>query len=185
MVEETQTAGTSESERSEQDTTEAEESLATNGYIERTILHHLAGSNPESRTPSTVGAVLPDIAEVIKRGEYANIGPNGAVEGTVRKSAIRRAFTQLDEKGLVQRVDDLDADTLQSDTFDFGTCTGDPSDPASYSNTADDARVTNWVLTEEGLAELSRLDARYRSELDELAARYGRLRGETTTRIDA
>lgn len=183
MVEETQFADESTSDGPQSSEPDAE--LATSGYIERTILHHLAGQTPEPRSPSTVGAVLPDIAEVIKRGGYANIGPNGAAEGTVRKSAIRRAFTQLDEKGLVERVTELDAADLQSETFEFGPCDGDPADPSNYAKTADDARVTNWVPTEEGLAELERLDARYQSELDELAGRYGRPLGDTTNRIDA
>ncbi|UPW01931.1 hypothetical protein M0R88_07490 [Halorussus gelatinilyticus] len=40
-------------------------------------------------------------------------------------------------------------------------------------------------LTDEGRHEVERLDARYAAEMDDLAARYGRPRGETTTRIDA
>lgn len=159
--------------------------LATSGYIERTTLHHLAGQDPEPRRPSTVGEVLPAIAAVIKRGDYANIAPNGATEGTVRKSAVRRSFTQLAEKGLVQRVSELGETTLQSGDVDLGNCTGEPANPTEYSCVSDDARVTDWILTEDGLAEVRRLDACYTAELNELAGRYGRPSGETDIRIDA
>jgi len=158
----------------------------TRGHIERTILHHMAGEDGTVK-PTTVGQVLPDIAAVIKRGGYANVGPNGAEKGTVRKSTIRRTFTQLHEKGLVRRVGELAESELRSDEFDLGTlpADGDPTDPGAYSRTSDDARVTDWVLTGEGREEVGRLDARYAAEVDELAARYGRPRGETITRIDA
>lgn len=160
------------------------EPVETSGYIERTILHHLAGAEPEPRRPSTVGDVLPDIAAVIKRGNYANIAPNGATDGAVRKSAIRRSFTQLAEKGLVQRVTGLEESEIASANVDLGDCNDESGDPAQYSRTSDDARVTDWILTADGIAEVERLDARYNVEIDELAGRYGRPSGETTTRID-
>lgn len=176
MVNETQSAETENSDGDE---------LETSGYVERTILHHLAGSSVETRQPSTVGKVLDDVAAVIERGDYANLGPNGAKKGTVRKSTIRRAFTQLQDKDLVQRVDELDPEQLQSDTIDLGDHDGDPTAASNYDNTADDARVTDWILTDEGAREIARLDARYTRELDEIAARYGRPRGETTSRVEA
>ena len=67
----------------------------------------------------------------------------------------------------------------------LGTCDGDPEELSGYSRLSDDARVTDWILTADGVREVERLDARFRAELDELAGRYGRPPGETTTRIDA
>ncbi|WP_162224376.1 hypothetical protein [Halorussus amylolyticus] len=163
----------------------------TNGYIERTILHcmadrsDVADGSDESYAPATVGDVLDAIASVIERGDYANVGPKTATTGTVRKSTIRRALTQLREKNLVQRVEDLTESERTSDRFDLGTLRGDPDDVTNYARTSDDARVTDWILTDDGRHEIDRLDARYAAELDELAARYGRPRGETTDRIDA
>lgn len=157
----------------------------TNGYIERTILHHAAGESYEPYTPTTVGDVLDDIASVIERGDYANVGPETAADGTVRKSTIRRAFKQLHEKGLVQRVEELTEAERRGDEFDLGTPGDDPDDLAGYSRLSDDARVTDWILTDGGRREVERLDERYTRELDELAARYGRPSGETTERIDA
>lgn len=179
MTDETENSNSTES-----GTGPAARELATSGYIERTILHHLAGPDPEPRRPSTVGEVLPAIAAVIRRGDYANIAPNGATEGTVRKSAIRRSFTQLEEKGLVRRVTDLSEAERRSSDVDLGTCDGDSGDLSGYSRLSDDARVTDWILTADGVREVERLDARYTAELDELAGRYGRPPGETTTRID-
>jgi hypothetical protein len=105
----------------------------------------------------------------------------------VRKSSIRRTFTQLAEKGLVRRVEELSESQLREPRFDLGTLDpgGDPGDPSAYSRTSDDARVTDWILTDAGRREVDRLDERYAQELDELAARYGRPRGETIARIDA
>lgn len=175
---------TAEARRPAGDGAVESEELATSGYIERTILHHLAGSDASTRTPSTVGSVVPAVAEVIRRGNYANLGPRGAEDGTVRRSTIRRAFTQLDDKGLVQRVGELEGAQLDSEKYDLGECDGDVADPNSYARTSDDARVTDWILTDEGQAEIERLDTRYEAELDDLAARYGRPRGETRTRIE-
>jgi len=156
----------------------------TSGHVERTILHYMAGEPPR---PATVGAVSAVVGAVIERGGYANLGPSTAADGTVRKSTIRRAFGQLREKGLVRRVEELSADDLRSGRYDLGELSpdGDPADPAAYAGTSDDARVTDWVLTEAGSREVERLDARYAAELEQLAARYGRPHGETTTRIDA
>ncbi len=176
MVESTEPTETGEQ-------TEAE--VLTSGHVERTILHHMVGDDSERSTPTTVGGVLDDIAAVIKRGGYANIGPKTAESGTVRQSTVRRTFMQLREKGLVRRVEELSESELRDDRFDLGTSNGDPSDPTAYSKTSDDARVTDWILTDDGRREIERLDARYTAELDELAARYGRPRGETTDRIDA
>ncbi len=162
-----------------------DEQLLTSGHVERTILHHMIGDDYERYTPTTVGGVLDDIAAVIRRGGYANIGPKTAKSGTIRRSTVRRTFMQLREKGLVRRVDDLSESELREDRFDLGISDSDPADPNSYSNTSDDARVTDWILTDDGCREVERLDARYAAELDELAARYGRPRGETTERIDA
>ncbi|WP_276301423.1 hypothetical protein [Halorussus lipolyticus] len=158
--------------------------LRTSGHIERTILHHMAGDGSEGYAPTTVSGVLDDIAAVIERGDYANVGPKGSAGATVRKSTVRRTFTQLHEKGLVQRVEELSEDALGDPRFDLGACKGDPDDPTAYERVSDDARVTDWILTDDGRREVERLDARYADELDELAARYGRKRGETTARVD-
>ncbi len=179
MQEETEFGGTDESP--------AAEELRTSGHVERTILHHMVGDDYESYAPTTVSAVLDDVAAVIERGGYANIGPEGAADVTVRKSTVRRTFTQLAEKGLVRRVSDLAASELRDSRFDLGALEDDEAadDPTAYARTTDDARVTDWVLTDEGRREVERLDARYEAALDDLAARYGRPRGETTARIDA
>lgn len=160
--------------------------LRTSGYVERTVLHHMAGDGDGPSVPTTVGDVLDDVAAVVERGDYGNLGPRGADGALVQKSTIRRAFTQLHEKDLVQRVGDLVAPELRDGRFELGTLDpdGDPADPAAYSRTSDDARVTDWLLTTEGQREVRRLDARYADELDDLAARYGRPRGETTVRVD-
>lgn len=165
----------------------ADEQLQTSGHVERTILHHAVSDDYERYAPTTVSAVLDDIASVIERGGYANIGPEGAAGATVRKSTIRRTFKQLHEKGLVRRVEELPESALRDQRFDLGTLDeeGDPDDPTDYARTSDDARVTDWILTDAGRREVERLDVRYAEELDELAARYGRPRGETTARIDA
>ncbi|PSP27389.1 hypothetical protein BRC65_06085 [Halobacteriales archaeon QH_2_65_14] len=180
MQEDTQQ--TDETEETTDD--QSAEEPKTSGYIERTILHHLAGDAYEPYRPATVGDVLDDVAAVIERGDYANVGPPTAASGTVRKSTIRRAFAQLREKGLVQRVGELDESQLRAWKFDLGPADGDPDDPGSYERRSGDARVTDWILTDAGRAEVERLDARYAAELDELAARYGRPRGETTDRIE-
>lgn len=159
--------------------------LLTNGHIERTILHCMVGSDPDRYQPTRVSAVLDPLAAVIERGGYGNVGMRND-SPTVRKSSVRRTFTQLAEKGLIQRVDDLGPADLRADRFDLGDLEGDdPDDPRAYTKVSDDARVTDWILTDEGRAEVDRLDARYAAELDELAARYGRGRGETTARVDA
>ena len=175
-----------ETENPERGEQPADEPLQTSGHVERTILHHMVGDDAERYAPTTVSAVLDDVAAVIERGEYANIGPSGAAGATVRKSTVRRTFKQLRKKGLVQRVAELDASELRAQRFDLGEPDSDvdPDDPTAYSRTSDDARVTDWVLTDAGRREVERLDARYAAELDELAARYGRPRGETTARVD-
>lgn len=162
----------------------ADETLATSGHLERAVLHHMVSESGGAR-PTTVSAVLDDVAAVIERGDYGNIGPRNTAGAAVRKSSLRRTFTQLREKGLVRRVGDLEPTALQSDRYDLGPAAGDPTDPAAYARTSDDARVTDWLLTETGRREVARLDARYAAELDALAARYGRPRGETTARVDA
>jgi DNA-binding MarR family transcriptional regulator len=165
----------------------ADEQLQTSGHVERTILHHMVGDDYDRYAPTTVSAVLDDVAAVIERGGYANIGPKNAAGATVRKSTVRRTFKQLHEKGLVQRIEELAESELRDQRCDLGTLDsdGDPDDPTAYSRTSDDARVTDWILTDAGRREVERLDARYAEELDELAARYGRPRGETTARVDA
>jgi hypothetical protein len=174
-------------ETSESDEQPADEQLQTSGHVERTILHHMVGDDYDRYAPTTVSAVLDDVAAVIERGGYANIGPPDATSATVRKSTIRRTFKQLCEKGLVQRVEELAESELRDQRFDLGTLDsdGDPDDPSAYPRTSDDARVTDWILTDEGRREVERLDARYAKTLDELAARHGRPRGETTVRVDA
>lgn len=159
----------------------------TSGHVERTIVHHLAGADADRSGPTTVGDVLEDVAAVVERGDYGNPGIRNPEATNVRQSTIRRTFGQLAEKGLVQRVADLDPERLREDRFALGELDpgGDPEDPAAYARTADDARVTDWVLTDEGRREVERLDARYEAELDALAARHGRPRGETTARVDA
>lgn len=163
-----------------------EASLETSGHIERTIIHHLAGNTDGRYRPATVSDCLEDVMAVIERGNYGNLGLRTNAT-TVRKSSLRRTFTQLADKGLVERVTDLDPDRLADDRFALGAIEpgGDPTDPSAYAGTSDDARVTDWILTTDGQREVARLDARYERELDELAARFGRQRGETTARIDA
>lgn len=179
MVDETESADTTESS--------AAESVRTSGHVERTILHHMAGADRDRYEPTTVSGVLDDVAAVIDRGDYGNLGPNNTAGAAVRKSTVRRAFTQLQEKGLVQRVAELDPDSLRADRFALGAVAedGDPGDPAAYERTSDDARVTDWILTDEGRREVERLDVRYAEKLDRLAAQYGRPRGETTERVEA
>jgi hypothetical protein len=165
----------------------ADEELRTSGHVERTILNHMVGEDYERYATTTVSAVLDDIAAVIERGDYANIGPKGATGATVRKSTVRRTFKQLHEKGLVQRVGELSPSELRDQRLELGELDGDgdPDDPTAYSRTSDDGRVTDWVITDAGQREVERLDARYAAALDELAARYGRPRGETNARVDA
>lgn len=159
----------------------------TSGHVERTILHHMAGDDDGRYAPTTVSDVLDEIAAVLERGDYANLGMRGSAGSNVRKSTIRRTFTQLQEKGLVERVEELSGSELRDSRFDLGSLDddGDPDDPSAYARTSDDARVTDWILTDEGHREVELLDARYAAELDELAARYGRPRGETTRRVEA
>lgn len=156
----------------------------TSGYIQRTVLHHMAGSSYEPYTPSTVGGVAEAVADVIERGDYANAGPR-ADAGIARRSTIRRALNQLEERGLIRRVEDLTADELAGDRIDLGAREGDAGDVTDYERVTDDARVTDWILTDAGRDEVARLDAAYEAELDALAAKYGRRRGETTRRIEA
>ncbi|WP_135854827.1 hypothetical protein [Halorussus salinus] len=179
MSNETESAGTEESP--------ADEEIRTSGHVERTILNHMVGDDHESDAPTTVSGVLDDVAAVIERGDYANIGPQGAANVTVRKATVRRTFTQLAEKGLVRRVSDLAPSELRDSRFDLGALEDGEAadDPTAYARTTDDARVTDWILTDEGRREVERLDARYEAEVDDLAARYGRPHGETTARIDA
>jgi hypothetical protein len=187
MAEETETREPDEQAQNGrvEESSPADEELRTSGHIERTILHHMTGED-DRYAPTTVSAVLDDIAAVIERGDYANVGPKGAAGATVRKSTIRRTFTQLHGKGLVQRVEELPESQLGDPRFALGEreSDGDPADPTAYERVTDDARVTDWLLTDEGRREVARLDARYAEELDELAARYGRKKGETTARVD-
>lgn len=159
--------------------------LATSGYVERTVLNQLVDADGRY-VPTCVSDVLEPLTSVIERGGYANVGPRNE-HATVQRSSVRRTFTQLEEKGLVVRVEDLPVEALASDRYALGALRagGDPTDPSAYYRTSDDARVTDWVLTEEGRAELDRLDERYAAELDAVAARFGRARGETTDRVDA
>lgn len=160
----------------------------TSGHVERTVLHTMAGDGDEGLPPTTVGGVLEDVAAVVERGGYGNVGPRGG-DGRplVQQSTVRRTFGQLADKGLVGRVEDLSEAELRDGPVDLGELSegGDPADPADYAETADDARITDWYLTEEGRREVDRLDERYAAELDDLAARYGRPRGETTERVEA
>jgi hypothetical protein len=200
MVEDTE-AGEAEADETAVDETEAGRTdadettdppagdrLRTSGHVERTVLHRMAGDD-DRYAPVTVGDVLDDVTAVIERGDYGNHGPRGGGEtgALVQRSTVRRTFKQLREKGLVRRVGDLDRSELRDPRFDLGEPDpdADPADPAAYPRTSDDARVTDWVLTDAGRREVERLDARYAAELDDLAARYGRPEGETTTRIDA
>lgn len=157
--------------------------LATSGYVERTVLNQLVDADGRF-VPTRVSDVLEPLTSVIGRGDYANVGPRNE-HATVQRSSVRRTFAQLEEKGLVVRVEDLPAEALAGDRYALGSVRagGDPTDPSDYTDTSDDARVTDWVLTEEGRAELDRLDDRYEAELDALAARFGRARGETTDRV--
>jgi hypothetical protein len=176
-----------ETETGETEELPSDEALKTSGHVERTILQCMTGDGGTGRAPTIVSDVLDDVAAVIERGGYANVGPSSAAAGTVRKSSVRRTFTQLADKGLVSRVSELDESTMRDSRYDLGTLDpdGSPDDPTAYARTSDDARVTDWVLTDEGRREVERLDARYAAELDELAARYGRPVGKTTARIDA
>lgn len=152
-------------------------SLRTGGHVERAVLHHLAGAGP-----ATTGELAETVGAVIERGGYGNLGPRSE-PATVRRSSLRRTLSGLAEKGLVVRVAELSPDRLAD--AGLGEPDGDPADPGAYPATSDDGRVTDWLLTEAGRAEVSRLDARYEAALDEVAARHGRPRGETTDRVDA
>lgn len=179
MEEDTETPATEDRPTGEQ--------LRTSGHVERTILHRMVGDGDDAHAPVTVSDVLDDITAVIERGDYGNHGPRGGGEtgALVQQSTVRRTFKQLREKGLVRRVGDLDESELRDSRVDLGEPDpdADPADPAAYPRTSDDARVTDWILTDEGRREVERLDARYAAELDDLAARYGRPSGETTTRV--
>jgi len=158
--------------------------LATSGHVERTVLHCMVDADGRY-VPTRVSDVLEPLAAVIERGDYGNLGPRNE-HATVQRSSVRRTFGQLAEKGLIVRVADLDAGALASDRYAFGELDagGDPHDPGAYAATSDDGRVTDWVLTEAGAAELGRLDAVYAAELDALAARFGRPPGATTARVE-
>lgn len=157
--------------------------VQTSGHVERAVLGAMLDPDGRCR-PTTVGEVLPAVRGVVERGDYGNVGPRSPAT-VVRRSSVRRTFGQLDQKGLVQRVEDVPVDELRADRNALGPLEGDdPTDPRSYARVSDDGRVTDWLLTTEGLQEIERLDTRYAAELDELAARYGRPPGETTTRID-
>jgi hypothetical protein len=160
--------------------------IVTSGHIERTILHRMAGSGTDGHQPTTVSDAIDSVAAVLERGDYRNLGPRNDTGGTVQKSSLRRSFNQLEEKGLIRRVTDLDEQALRSDRYDLGAVSegGDPTNPADYAKTTDDARVTDWILTKAGSAEVQRLDEQYAAELDDLAARYGRPPGATLDRID-
>lgn len=173
-----------------QDTTESDsqsdttaDAVQTSGHVERAVLGAMVDS--ERRHPPTrVSDVLPAVRAVIERGDYGNVGPRSPTT-VVRKSSVRRTLGQLEEKGLVRRVESLSADELRADRHALGELEGDdPTDPASYARVSDDGRVTDWILTDEGHREIERLDARFAAELDDLAARYGRPPGETTARIE-
>ena len=156
----------------------------TSGHVKRTVLYCLASRDGG---PMTVGDALEPIGGVVERGGYGNPGPRSNDATVVQRSTVRRAFNQLRDDGLVARVVDLDADALAEGPVALGAVEdgGDPADPAAYAATTDDARVTDWVLTDDGRGEVDRLDRAYAAELDDLAARYGRPRGETTARVDA
>jgi hypothetical protein len=173
-----------ESGEAQRSTGEAD--LATSGHVERTILHVMVGEGMDRFTPTTVSGVLDAVASVVDRGNYGNPGMRTNDTTAVRKSTIRRAFAQLEDKGLVQRVDDLDADSLSADRYDLGSLApdGDAADPDDYERTTDDARVTDWIPTGAGVEEVRHLDERLGEKLDDLVAQYGRPRGETTDRID-
>lgn len=159
------------------------EDVQTSGHVERAVLGQMVTPDGRRR-PTTVGDVLPAVGAVVERGGYGNVGPRSPTT-VVRKSSIRRTFGQLEEKELIRRVESLPVDQLRADRNALGPLEGeDPTEPGSYARVSNDGRVTDWLLTEEGRRELNRLDARYATELDELAARYGRPPGETTARVD-
>jgi hypothetical protein len=161
----------------------AADEVQTSGHVERAILGAMVDSNGRY-PPTRVSDVLPAVRAVVERGDYGNVGPRSPTT-VVRKSSVRRTFGQLEEKGLVRRVERLSVDELRADRHALGALEGeDPTDPRSYARVSDDGRVTDWLLTDDGHRELERLDARFAAELDELAARYGRPPGETTARIE-
>jgi len=179
---ETERAGATDGASPSEDE-DAPEPPTTSGHVERAILHHAAGSGAPY-APTTAGEVAETVAAVIERGDYGNEGPR-APTSVARKSTVRRACNRLAEAGFLRRVESLSPAELDDERFDLGAPGAEPTDPAGYERVTDDARVTDWLLTPEGAREVERLDAAYERALDEVAARHGRPRGETTERVEA
>lgn len=133
------------------------ESLQTNGWAERTLLNCLAisqGGELRSRAAGMqdVHGQLKQVAE--KTNDTVPDDESVYMTGN-------RAFHKLHEKGLVEDIED--AALVPPSRYDV---------EPGY--TPDDARLTEWVLTEEGFDEVRRLDAQYERELEALRRRFGR-----------
>lgn len=131
--------------------------LRTNGWAERTLLNCLAITQDGGIRSDAAGMqdVHPQLMEVAKKPD------NEAPDDESVYMTGNRAFHQLHEKGLVENVEEVEG--LSDDRY-----------VVEPGYAPQDARRTEWVLTEAGIEEVRRLSAKYEEELATLMRRFGR-----------
>lgn len=136
--------------------TDATEKPRSNGWIERTLLNCLANKDPEKLRSHAKG--MQDVKGRLQ-DQAGNADTHLSDDESVYEGG-RRAFHNLEEKGLVAEVEDAN---LSSDRYLVD---------AGYA--PDDGRVTEWVLTDDGFEEIRLLDRLYEEEVANLRRRFGR-----------
>lgn len=131
--------------------------LQTSGWAERTLLQAVAIRGDDGITSRAAG--MQDVHDRLVA--VAQLTQSQPPDDESVYMTGNRAFHQLEEKGLVADVED--AQGLAADRYEVAP---------GYR--PDDARRTEWVLTDEGFTEVRRLDERFKQELAALQRRFGR-----------
>lgn len=134
-----------------------QQTLRTSGWAERTLLNCLAVTRDGRIRSDAAG--MQDVKGRLQ--EVAKMPDGRAPDDESVYMTGNRAFHKLHEKGLVKNVTEVDG--LSGDRYVV---------QAGY--TPDDARLTEWVLTEAGIDEVRNLNVRYEQELAKLMRRFGR-----------
>lgn len=128
--------------------------MRSNGKAERLVLrelvHYLGGVDRRESYSRTKGTG--QLCETYKKHHEATRAVKSPTEESI-KTAVRRALSSLQAKGLVRKVKDAETDSMP-----WGSL-------LQYS--------AKWELTEEGVQEADALHGEYKGERDRLALRYG------------
>jgi hypothetical protein len=140
---------------------ENKQELLTNGWAERTLLNCLAVTRDGDIRSDVAG--MQDVKARLQ--EVAKKPDNQSPDDESVYMTGNRAFHKLHEKGLVEHLEEVD---LSDDRY-----------VVTEGYTPDDARLTEWVLTESGIEEAQRLNDRYEQKLAKLRRRFGRWNPES------